>query len=103
MNTRDDFDEDFDDQDFDDEGFDDEGFDDEGFEDGDFEDADDSLAEDLTPCPFCGVEIFDDSQQCPACGMYITHSTSPWAGRPAWWIVLGAIGLIATVLALALT
>ncbi len=52
---------------------------------------------DLVPCPACGAKVFDDAPECPACGQYITHSTSPWADRPWWWIVLGAAGIVAVI------
>lgn len=51
-------------------------------------------------CPACGAEVYEDAVRCPACGEYITADTSAWSGRPTWWIVLGLIGLVATVLAL---
>lgn len=71
------------------------------YPDDDFEDDfDDGPAETL-PCSECGAEIYEDAVRCPACGAYVNHDTRPWTGRPAWWIVLGLLGLAATVLALA--
>lgn len=49
------------------------------------------------PCPECGEEVFDDSEQCPYCGQYITFSTSPWMGRSPAWILLGILGVIAVI------
>jgi len=72
--------------------------------DDDFEDdndADDDFAtDDLVECPHCGAAIFDDSVACPRCGEYITHSSHPFAGRPWWWLALGALGIIALLTAL---
>ena len=52
------------------------------------------------PCPQCGAEIYEDAVACPVCGSYVTPGTSAWAGRPAWWIVLGVLGTVAAVLVL---
>lgn len=52
-------------------------------------------------CPECGADVYDDVDQCPACGNYIVHSTSVWSGRPTWWIVLGILGILAMIFALA--
>jgi hypothetical protein len=65
---------------------------------------DDGLDDDETdtaPCPKCGAPIYEDAFQCPVCGTYVTPGSSLWAGRPAWWILLGVLGLAATILALA--
>ena len=48
-------------------------------------------------CPACHQPVYDDAEQCPYCGDYITVSTSPWAGRPWWWIAIGLLGLIAVI------
>ncbi len=63
-------------------------------------DTDDDLSE-TVPCPQCGAEIYEDAVRCPACGTYVTHTTSPWAGRPIWWIVLALLGILATIWVLA--
>lgn len=62
---------------------------------------DDTPAETI-PCPQCGHDVYEESERCPACGSYIVHDTSIWSGRPAWWIVLGLLGIAAVVLALSL-
>jgi hypothetical protein len=54
----------------------------------------------VLPCPACGAEINEEAPQCPVCGTYITHGASIWTGRPVWWIVLGALGILAVVLTL---
>lgn len=71
--------------------------------DDDFEDdnySDDDTSEDLIECPNCGAAIFDESVACPRCGEYITDSSHPFAGRPWWWLALGALGIIALLAAL---
>ena len=54
----------------------------------------------LLPCPECGEGILEDSEQCPYCGQYVTFSTAPWTGRSTVWLVVGALGVIATIVAL---
>ena len=66
----------------------------------DCDDSDDELTE-TAPCPRCGAEMYEDAVQCPACGSYVTHTTNVWSGRPAWWIVLGLLGILAVILTLA--
>ncbi|MBN1589420.1 MAG: zinc-ribbon domain-containing protein [Pirellulales bacterium] len=63
--------------------------------------------EDETPtasCPECGADVYEDAVQCPACGAYITPTSGShlWAGRPVWWIVLGVLGIAATIVVLAM-
>ena len=65
-----------------------------------FEATGDELTE-TVPCSQCGAEIYEDAVRCPACGTYITHDTSVWSGRSGWWIVLGLLGILAVILALA--
>ncbi len=69
-------------------------FADEGFWD------DDSV--ELLPCPKCGAEIYEESQQCPSCGNYIIHDKSSWRGRPVWWLILGLCGIGAVIVLLSL-
>ena len=66
----------------------------------DEQDDSDELSETVS-CPECGDDIYEDAVQCPVCGAYITHTTSPWVGRPAWWIWLALFGILATLVALA--
>lgn len=75
-------------------------WDDEPYDDEPYDDLDDDSAETL-PCPHCGAEIYEDSEQCPVCGNYVTFRTSAWSGRSVWWIVLAVAGVVATVLVLA--
>ena len=79
----------------------------------DFEEPDDPLDEneylqgpddeqsETVRCPACGAEVYEDALRCPACGDYVTAGASAWSGRPTWWIVLGLVGILAAVLALA--
>jgi ribosomal protein S27E len=65
--------------------------------------GDDDDSESLTiSCPECGAEVYEDAVRCPVCDNYIVAGGhgSLWAGRPAWWIILGMAGIIAVVLLL---
>lgn len=54
------------------------------------------------PCPECGGEVYEESDHCPACGHFLeSSSTHPLLGKPAWFVILGLLGLAATVAALA--
>jgi len=72
--------------------------------DPDFDDTDDSdtddPAADTIRCSHCGASIYEDSVRCPYCGWYVTPETSPWSGRPVWWILLALLGIAALVVAL---
>jgi len=61
----------------------------------DRDDGDDET--DVVPCPECGAVVYEDAEQCPSCGLYIVPSTSPWRGRPRWWILLGLMGIAAVL------
>ncbi|MBX3413478.1 MAG: zinc-ribbon domain-containing protein [Pirellulales bacterium] len=68
-------------------------------DDDDYE-ADDDTTDDLVECPHCGAAIYEDSVACPRCGEYITNSSHPFAGRPWWWLALGALGILALLASL---
>lgn len=55
-------------------------------------------------CPECGADIYEDAEQCPICGNYVLHASSGylWKDRPSWWIVLGLLGILAVIFALAI-
>ncbi len=73
--------------------------DDDEYPDDDEYDDDSSLT---VGCPDCGAEIYEDAVQCPVCGTYVTHGAGrAWSGRPTWWIVVGLLGVLATILTLA--
>ncbi len=81
--------------------FDDEGLLDESDDPG-FDDWDDEVsAVEMITCPNCGCEVYEEALQCPACGEYVSHATHPFSGRPWWWIILGLIGIGATIYVLA--
>ena len=50
-------------------------------------------------CPKCGAEVYEDAVRCPVCEAYITPTSGSrlWTGRSVWWIVLGALGVAATI------
>lgn len=60
------------------------------------DEANDDSAE-IVPCPACGEPIYEEAQQCPHCGEYVTRSTSALAGRPWWFIAIGAAGVLAVI------
>ncbi len=64
-------------------------------------DEDDLGRSETVTCPSCGADVYEDAEQCPSCGEWITSFRSPWQGRSTWWIVLGVLGVAATILALA--
>ena len=74
--------------------------DDDAYVEEDWDDGDDES--DVISCPGCGSAIYEDALQCPYCGDYVTADTSAWGGRPTWWIILGLLGILATILALSL-
>ena len=62
-------------------------------------DVEDEGYETIT-CPSCGESIYEEAPECPYCGEYVTVSTSAWTGRPFWWLTLGGVGVIMTILML---
>jgi len=70
--------------------------------DEDDEQADESVVID---CPECGQAVYEDAEQCPGCGRWLTDADrhggpTAWVGRPTWWIVLGLLGMVATIVVL---
>jgi hypothetical protein len=70
-------------------------------EDWEYPDPDDDEEgddEETSPCPACGEEIYEDAERCPYCGEYVLlGGGSPLAGRPWWYVLLAALGVIATL------
>lgn len=64
----------------------------------DWPEDDDETA--VVECPNCGAEIYEEAPQCPVCGEYVVHDTSPWQGKPLWWIILGLLGVAAVIVVL---
>jgi len=48
------------------------------------EDEDDDCC---VPCPYCGREILEESEQCPHCEHYISREDAPSARKPIWILV----------------
>lgn len=67
----------------------------------DDDEYDDDSSE-TVPCPTCGSDVYEDADRCPVCGEYITARANPWQGRSLAWILLAALGVGATILALTL-
>jgi hypothetical protein len=53
-------------------------------------------------CPACGADVYEDADMCPACGEFLIRDTRVWSDKPAWWIVLGMLGILALTAALVL-
>lgn len=49
------------------------------------------------PCPHCGKEVFEDSEQCPRCGNYLSKEDGPAAGRGGTWVVLMILAVLAAI------
>lgn len=75
--------------------------DDSDWDDDEFCEDDDDDSVELIACPHCSAEIYEDAVRCPVCGEYIIKSTSPMAGRPLWFVLLGLAGIIAVIVGLA--
>lgn len=72
-------------------------YDEYGDSDTDFDDETGTIT-----CQECGAEVYEDAPMCPRCGAYVTRSTHPFVGRPNWFVALGVLGIIVTILALTL-
>ena len=79
--------------------WDDDELEDEAWTDEDELDEDDDSY--TAACPECGIEIYADADVCHACGHFIIHESSAWQGRSTWWVVLGVLGIIAVIFAIA--
>jgi hypothetical protein len=52
-------------------------------------------------CPECGGEVYEDADLCPHCGYFLEAlPTHPMLGKPAWFVIVGFLGVVATILAL---
>lgn len=69
------------------------------FEEDDY-DTDDDYESETVPCSHCGADVYEDAVSCPVCGEYQGANTHPFSDRPRWWITLGVLGTIATILSL---
>lgn len=49
-------------------------------------------------CQNCGEEIYEESEQCPYCGFYVVRgSSSPFSGKPGWYVALALLGIFAVL------
>lgn len=68
-------------------------------EEADWPDSD--VESDTVRCPECGAEIYEDVELCPRCGFYVEGASDhSLADRPRWFVVLGVLGILATLLVL---
>ena len=52
-------------------------------------------------CPECGGDVYEDADLCPHCGFFLEESPAhPLLGKPLWFVILGLLGLLATLVAL---
>ena len=52
-------------------------------------------------CPACGEEIYSESERCTFCGAPVDlPGSAVWLGKPAWYVLLGMLGIIAVLLAM---
>lgn len=58
--------------------------------------ADDGL--ETIPCPHCGADILEESEQCPKCRMYLSKEDSPTSSRSGTWWLLIVLALLAVIL-----
>ncbi len=66
-------------------------------DDHDPDDPDDDDTSLTVACPVCGADVYEDAEHCPSCGDFIVLSTSPWTGKPLWWVLLGLAGIFAVM------
>jgi hypothetical protein len=58
------------------------------------------MAHDTMPCPYCGADIYDDSERCASCGSYLSDEDAP-SGR-SWSFRLMALICLAVAVCWAL-
>lgn len=63
----------------------------------DDEDWDDDESTSVIPCSNCGADVYEEADSCPACGEYLIGGSRPLANKPAWFVVLGLLGIIAVI------
>lgn len=74
---------------------------DEDWENPDYPDDDDDEEVDVVTCGNCAKEVYAEAPQCPYCGEFLAAaSTHPFVGRGFWFIGLGILGIVATILVL---
>lgn len=71
--------------------------------DGDYDDEEnlsDEFETSTIACSNCGADVYEEAVSCPLCGEYVGVKTHPFHDRPQWWISLGIVGILATILCL---
>jgi len=63
----------------------------------DEDDADGDAEVDTHPCPHCGADVYEESQQCPVCGQYIDEF--PRSNYPRWVPVAAVLVILAMLYA----
>ena len=63
-------------------------------------DFDEEWESETIVCSHCGADVYEDAVACPVCGEYLTKETHPLSDRPAWWVILGVVGIIATIISM---
>lgn len=53
-------------------------------------------------CPECGYEMHEEAEMCPSCGCFPDEALRdhPLMGKPGWFVILGILGVLATLTAL---
>lgn len=67
-------------------------------EDPDEADCSDSDSADLTVCPSCGRQIYEDADQCPSCGDYLNGDKTGWDRKRIVWAIAAALVILAFLL-----
>jgi predicted nucleic acid-binding Zn ribbon protein len=57
---------------------------------------DDPEGPDTTDCPYCGKEIFADSEFCPHCAKYLSKEDTPL--KTSTWVVIVVLALVGVIL-----
>jgi uncharacterized paraquat-inducible protein A len=71
-------------------------WDEESWDDEEPDEPDDDEDDDTIPCPYCKKPVHEDAQRCPHCESYISAEDAPPTRKP-WWIVVGAVAVLAVV------
>ena len=66
----------------------------------DEDDWDDDESTSVIPCSNCGAEVYEEADCCPSCGEFLIDGSRPLDQKPAWFVVLGLLGIVAVVLLL---
>ncbi|GAB4145916.1 MAG: hypothetical protein Tsb009_18310 [Planctomycetaceae bacterium] len=51
-------------------------------------------------CSNCGADVYEDADSCPRCGEFLVAAHSPLAGKPAWFVAIGIVGILAVLILL---